>query len=65
MIDKQEAVRMRSYFLWENDGRPEGQASDYWFRAEAELAHERSSAKPAKVAKLAKPKSKRKAKAAT
>jgi hypothetical protein len=29
----EEAVRLTAYFLWEQDGRPEGGAERYWFRA--------------------------------
>ena len=28
-----EAIRRTAYFLWEQDGRPEGRAQDYWLRA--------------------------------
>ena len=28
-----QAVRATAYFLWEQDGRPEGRAFDYWVRA--------------------------------
>lgn len=28
-----EQVRLTAYFLWEQDGRPEGRAADYWLRA--------------------------------
>jgi hypothetical protein len=28
-----EAVRATAYFLWEQDGRPEGRSFDYWVRA--------------------------------
>ncbi|WP_193334819.1 DUF2934 domain-containing protein [Devosia beringensis] len=28
-----EAMRRTAYFLWEQDGRPEGRAIDYWLRA--------------------------------
>lgn len=28
-----ERVRDTAYFLWEQDGRPEGRAMDYWLRA--------------------------------
>ena len=28
-----EALRRTAYFLWEQDGRPEGRAFDYWLRA--------------------------------
>jgi len=27
------AVRDTAYFLWENDGRPQGREQDYWFAA--------------------------------
>lgn len=28
-----EQVRQTAYFLWEQDGRPEGRAMEYWLRA--------------------------------
>jgi hypothetical protein len=31
-------IRQRAFELWERDGRPEGRDTEYWFRAEAELA---------------------------
>lgn len=31
--DFQEAVRLTAYFLWEQDGRPEGRQDEYWRRA--------------------------------
>ena len=41
----------RAYRIWEQMGRPEGQALEHWVRAEAELASERTapraSAEPA------------------
>lgn len=33
----QEQIRARSYTLWNNAGRPEGRAEEFWFRAVAEL----------------------------
>ena len=30
-----EAIRLTAYFLWEQDGRPEGRAFDYWLKAKA------------------------------
>jgi hypothetical protein len=36
--DLHERIRRRAYALWEQDGRPEGRADEYWLRAEAELA---------------------------
>jgi hypothetical protein len=29
----EEAVRLTAYFLWEQDGRPDGKAQEYWYRA--------------------------------
>ncbi|HEV7291507.1 MAG TPA: DUF2934 domain-containing protein [Devosia sp.] len=31
--DLAEAVRNTAYFLWEQDGRPEGRAFHYWLKA--------------------------------
>jgi len=28
-----EALRATAYFLWEQDGRPDGRAMEYWLRA--------------------------------
>ena len=40
-----QAVRATAYFLWEQDGRPEGRAFDYWLKAKEihlrELAYDR------------------------
>ena len=38
----------RAYRIWEQMGRPEGQALEHWARAEAEIASERT-APPAKT----------------
>ncbi len=39
------AIRDTAYFLWEQDGRPEGHAVDYWLRAKEmhlrQLAYDR------------------------
>jgi hypothetical protein len=29
----EESVRLTAYFLWEQDGRPDGRAEEYWRRA--------------------------------
>lgn len=29
----EQCVRERAYFLWENDGRPDNKADEYWYRA--------------------------------
>ena len=40
-----QAVRATAYFLWEQDGRPEGRAFDYWLKAkeihQRQLAYDR------------------------
>jgi len=36
----EEAVRRRSYFIWEQEGRPHGKALEHWLRAHAELERE-------------------------
>ena len=28
-----EAIRRTAYFLWQQDGRPEGRSFDYWLKA--------------------------------
>ncbi len=33
-------VRQTAYFLWEQDGRPEGRAFEYWLRAKDMLLRE-------------------------
>ncbi|MDE2112665.1 MAG: DUF2934 domain-containing protein [Alphaproteobacteria bacterium] len=33
-------IRLRSYFMWERDGRPDGKAEEHWLRAKAELEAE-------------------------
>jgi hypothetical protein len=35
-------IRQRAYELWQDDGCPEGRDTDYWLKAEAELAAEDS-----------------------
>jgi hypothetical protein len=34
----EELLRLRAYYLWEADGRPEGRSHEYWERARATLA---------------------------
>jgi hypothetical protein len=38
--DRHERIRQRAYELWEQEGRPEGRAEEYWRRAEAEVPAE-------------------------
>jgi len=33
-------VRIRSYLLWEAEGRPQGRDMEFWFRAQAQLEDE-------------------------
>jgi hypothetical protein len=35
------AVRRTAYFLWEQDGSPEGRAMDYWLRAREQHLRQR------------------------
>lgn len=37
----EEAIRERSYTIWERQGRPEGKALEHWLEAKAELEAER------------------------
>ena len=32
------AIRVRSYLIWEREGRPQGRSAEHWILAEAELA---------------------------
>lgn len=40
----EEAIRERSYAIWEREGRPEGKALEHWVRAKAQLEAERQPA---------------------
>ena len=35
-LDADKAIRERAYFLWENEGQPEGRALQHWQRAAVE-----------------------------
>ncbi|SMQ72865.1 Protein of unknown function [Devosia lucknowensis] len=37
-----EQIRQTAYFLWEQDGRPEGNATAYWLRAKDMLLRQRA-----------------------
>ncbi|HEY8576176.1 MAG TPA: DUF2934 domain-containing protein [Devosia sp.] len=41
-MDFEQKVRVTAYHLWENDGRPLGKETDYWFRAMQMLLDERT-----------------------
>jgi hypothetical protein len=36
-LDFEQQVRQTAYHLWEDDGRPEGKETEYWFRAMEQL----------------------------
>lgn len=36
----EEAIRLRSYQIWEREGRPDGRAAEHWAQAKAELLEE-------------------------
>jgi len=36
----EDAIRQRSYFIWEREGRPFGKEQEHWIRAKAELEAE-------------------------
>ena len=40
-VEDEEAVRLTAYFLWEQDGRPEGRQEEYWLRAREQLARQK------------------------
>ena len=35
-----QTIAERAYLIWENMGRPEGEALEHWVRAESEIAAE-------------------------
>ena len=45
-------IRLRSYLLWEAEGRPEGRDLEFWFLAKAQLDVESRSPSPWKRPKL-------------
>jgi hypothetical protein len=40
----EQAVRETAYFLWEQDGRPQGREQEYWYRALERTLRERNAA---------------------
>lgn len=44
--EREQRIRERAYRLWEEDGRPEGQADAYWQQAEQQVGAEASAAEP-------------------
>jgi hypothetical protein len=51
-------IRERAYWLWEEEGRPDGRELDHWYRASHEIAGQAAAiAAPAEAASM-KPKAK-------
>lgn len=50
MVPSEEAIRIRSYQIWEREGRPDGCAQEHWARAKAELEAEMKAASMAGTA---------------
>lgn len=38
----EQAVRETAYFLWEQDGKPEGREQEYWYRALEQTLRQRN-----------------------
>jgi hypothetical protein len=36
-LQREERIRRRAYDIWEREGRPEGRASEHWYRAAGDL----------------------------
>lgn len=43
VLDRDEAIRMRAYYLWEASGREPGRDLEYWLIAEQELREQEPS----------------------
>ncbi len=39
-MERQEEVKVLAYRMWEDEGRPEGHALDYWLKAEDSWQHQ-------------------------
>ncbi|NTH49325.1 DUF2934 domain-containing protein [Agrobacterium rhizogenes] len=37
---REDKVRLRAYQIWEDEGRPEGEAIAHWYRADSEIEPE-------------------------
>jgi hypothetical protein len=55
-----QAIAEHAYLIWENMGRPEGQALEHWLRAEAEL-EAKAAVVPKGIRKRARPRRGRRA----
>jgi hypothetical protein len=47
MPDKEHTIRETAYFIWEQEGRPDGRAHDHWLRAMEQAAAPRKPARRA------------------
>jgi hypothetical protein len=37
-MNSEQAIRERSYLIWEREGRPHGRGAEHWLQAETELS---------------------------
>ncbi len=49
---QRDAIEKRAYALWEEAGRPEGRALDYWILAEQEIVNQSSAGEEDPLAAL-------------
>jgi hypothetical protein len=49
-----EAVKVAAYYIWEKEGRPDGEDLRHWYLAIAELSSNGISSSPTRVAKTTK-----------
>jgi hypothetical protein len=40
VCEVEDLIRQRAYFLWEDEGRPQGRETDHWHRARTEVQKE-------------------------
>ena len=52
----QEKIQVRAYELWEQEGRPDGRAEEFWHRASSELSTNGAPKKASKPATARAPK---------
>jgi hypothetical protein len=50
----EESVRIAAYYIWEKEGRPDGEDLRHWYLAIAELSSNGISSPPARVARTTK-----------
>ena len=50
----EEKIQIRAYEMWEEEGRPEGRAEEFWHRASTELAGSSAPAKKPRKSAAAK-----------